>query len=296
MQTQEKCRLLADEIRNILSHGIVLDGDTAHYIDSTFSNPGIPELEGILKNDADCEKDSLLELIFFPDESIQLQLEELLEAFKLHPHDEPRILACLCEAPLHVSLRFADNRGTLQLLLPEDLAGLFLSRLQIGKHIDSRLLAAIDNFKGGKDSLRLKVKIRNSRFVPTADRIEVLRAFFEKIGPQSADVMECLDFLLDFLEELNEGDDPYRALMAKKKFYFLNLQKAAQLERRLQRTNMETFLLQGQRVVLIDPADARRKMQLIDRISRALFGKSEYFEPAGTDGQITVRLEKNGRP
>jgi hypothetical protein len=31
--------------------------------------------------------------------------------------------------------------------------------------------------------------------------------------------------------------------------------------------------------VLIDQRDARKKMRIIDRISRAVFGKTEYFEP-----------------
>ena len=43
--------------------------------------------------------------------------------------------------------------------------------------------------------------------------------------------------------------------------------------------NVETLLAQGKRVMLIDQKDARKKMLIIDRISRALFGKTEYFEP-----------------
>jgi len=38
-------------------------------------------------------------------------------------------------------------------------------------------------------------------------------------------------------------------------------------------------MIRGERVVLIDQADARKKMRIIDRISRAVFGKTEYFDP-----------------
>ena len=66
--------------------------------------------------------------------------------------------------------------------------------------------------------------------------------------------------------------------MSKKKFYYLNLQKAKQLYTMLQKHNIETLLLQGKRVVFIDPSEARARMRIIDRISRAVFGETEYFE------------------
>jgi len=287
METHDKCELLAAKIRAILNRGMILDDDVIHYIDSTFSNPTVGQLESILNDDTDCERDSLMDLLFFPDESMQLQLEQVLETLQLERREEPRVLACLCKTPLDVPLRFADQRGTLRVRLPESFAARLLSRLRIGKTMDSRLLAAISNF--GAQADRLKVRIRNARFAPTARRIEILHSFFEKIDPAGSDATACLDFLLDFLEEFDEHKDPCRALADKKKFYFLNLQKAARLAHQLQHTNMETFLLQGKRVMLIDAADARRKMKIIDRISRALFGKTEYFEPVPPDEDTAVR-------
>ena len=76
MKPEEKCELIADEIKKILSKCIDQSDDVVHYIDSTFSNPTVKDLEAILADDANCEKDSLMELLFFPDESLQIQLEE----------------------------------------------------------------------------------------------------------------------------------------------------------------------------------------------------------------------------
>ena len=55
------------------------------------------------------------------------------------------------------------------------------------------------------------------------------------------------------------------------------------MEARLEKHNIETLMLQGERVILINPADVRKKMRIIDRISRAVFGNTEYFEPLDTD-------------
>jgi hypothetical protein len=61
------------------------------------------------------------------------------------------------------------------------------------------------------------------------------------------------------------------------------LQKAKKLDNQLTRHNMETLLLSGERVSYIDKADARKKIQIIDCISLAVFGKTEFFDfiPAG---------------
>ena len=90
MAQEEKCELLADEIKAIISEGIVLSDDVVHFIDSTFSNPTINELQAILDDDTNCEGDTLMELLFFPDETIQVRLEEMLEQCRPQKEDEDK--------------------------------------------------------------------------------------------------------------------------------------------------------------------------------------------------------------
>jgi len=278
MEPQEKCDVLADEIKKILSNGIDLSDDVVHYIDSTFSNPTIEELQTILADDSNCEKDSLVELLFFPDESMQIQLEETLERHRPQNEDENKILNYLCRDPLQVTFRFEDDRGAIKLLIPEDVTRQFLVRLKISKHLDTKLIESIRDYGDEKNINRFKVKIRNSRFTPTENKKGFLRKFFETIGARSNDVFECLDFALGFLDEIKNDSDIYQALMTKKKFYFISLQKAKKMDARLEKHNIETLMLQGERIVLINQADVRKEMRIIDRISRAVFGKTEYFE------------------
>jgi hypothetical protein len=283
MEPQDKCELIADEIKKILSTGIDLSDDVVHYIDSTFSNPTIEELQTILADDANCEKDSLMELLFFPDESIQVQLEHMLEQCRPQKEDEDKIIACLCRDPLTVTFHFEGDRGTLKLPIPEDVIRQFLVRLKISKHLEASLAESIHNYGDLPNTSRFKVKIRNSRFSPSDSKTGFLCRFFEKIGSRSHDIFECLDFVLEFLDEIKKDTDIFPALMARKKFYFISLQKGQKMDSRLEKHNIETLLMQGERVALIDKVDARKKMQIIDRISRAVFGKTEYFEPLVSD-------------
>ena len=278
MELHEKCNQLADEIRTILGNGISLDSEVVHYIDSTFSNPTTEELRTILFDDSNCEKDSLMELLFFPDEAMQLKLEETLENLQLGRQDEDKVLHAFCREPLQVDIRLPEGRGSLNLILPHDVAPGFLARLHISKNLDGKLQQTINECSDDDARNGYKVKIRNSRFVPGENKIQFLCDLFEKLGPRSHDFSICLDFALSFLDELDHDQELYPILMAKKRFYLRSLQQAKKLETQLQNTNLETLLSQGKRVILIDQADARKKMLIIDRISRAIFGKTEYYE------------------
>jgi len=294
MNSEEKCLQLADEIRKILNRGVTLGDDVVHYIDSTFSNPTIEELQAILHDDSNCEKDSLIELLFFPDETMQLELEEMLENLQLGKQNENKVRDALCRESLQVNMRLPEGRGSLNLNLPHEVAPGFIARLHISRHLHEKLREAINKYAEEDTRLDYKVKIRNSRFSFTENNIKFLCIFFEKLKPQSHDFSTCLDFVLSFMDELEEDRDLYPALVAKKRFYLRSLQKAKKLESQLQKNNLETLLSQGKRVILVDKADARKKMLIIDRISRAIFGKTEYFEdlhPAG--GNIELRSDQD---
>jgi len=278
MDSEEKSEQLADRIREALDKGLSLSDNVVHFIDSTFSNPTLKELQDILQDDSNCEKDTLIELLVFPEESMQIQLEDHLEVSHFHRQDEATILDIICRKPLHIALRFPDHRGSLSLDIPKFALRQFISRLLVSKQLPEKVIEAIDQHADPENRNQYKVKIRNARFLPTESKINFLCTFIEKLDTCSHDFMECFDFVLVFLDELAADGDIYQALMAKKKFYYRNLQKAKQLETLLQTHNVETLLLQGKRVVFIDPAEARTKMRIIDRISRAVFGATEYFE------------------
>jgi len=289
MESDDKCELLAGELQKILCGGITLSSGVIHYIDSTFSNPTTTELQALLHDDSNCEKDSLTELLLFPDETMQLQLERLLEGLYFQQEDEKSVLDDLLQVPMQVAIRFPGDRGSFHLLVTEDLARQFIARLNISKHLNPDLLEALNHYENENISNRIKVKMRNSRFSPTDEKTKFLCLFFEKFDSQDNDIFECLEFALSFLDEPTIDNDIYRTLMAKKEFYFRSLQKAKQLDTQLQRQNMETLLAQGKRIVLIDQRDARNKMRIIDRIGRAVFGKTEYFEPLD-DGEEPIEF------
>ena len=290
---RSKNKQVAEKIIAILRGGLTLNEDTQHYVDSTFSNPSISEFEALLTDDASCETDSLMELLFFPDEAVQLQLEEIIADTNLQLRDEEQIRKCVCSTSIQTRIHFANGRGALRIKVTPSDAARFVERLNLSRHLDPGLRSAISQYVHNELQTRCKVKLRNARPVTTPNKISFLQMVFKNLQIDDHDFFDHLDFALSFLDELKDEDDMFRALMDRKKRYFQSLQKARKLDNQLSRHNVETLLLKGERLSYIDRIDARKKINIIDRISLAVFGKTEYFDlmPAGEQSIILESKE-----
>ncbi len=290
MTPKNKNVQIADKIRDILQGGLAINADTQHYIDSTFSNPSIEELETLLQDESSCETDSLMELLFYPDEAVQLQLEDLLQDVQLQPEDENSIQAQVCSQSFQTRFRFRDGRGTMKMAVSPDNVDAFIQRLNLSRSLDPKIRAAIGQHIRQALQTRCQIRLRNAKPITAPDKIVFLQSFFEKIKLDDDAFFEYLDFILSFLGDLRKKTDIFKALMTYKKIYFRGLQKAAKLEKQLTTHNVETLLLGGTRLAHMDKADARKKIQMIDRISLAVFGKTDFFDLIPADGQ-SITLE-----
>jgi hypothetical protein len=272
----ERCRILAEKIAAILREGLDLSPQTLHYIDSTFSAPSTEEMLKIINDESDSESDSLVELIFFPDEDLQIALEKFLEHVEFKPEDEAIAADCLARLKPHTRIFFPDDRRTLELSMPESSAGQLVARLKISKKLDPRLIEIIGRSVAEIDRDRFKVWLRNSRFTGSESNVSFLCRFFEQWPAQREGFFQALEFILNFLDEVPEDTDLFVALMRKKRFYVRSLQKAEKYEEQMKGKNIETLLLQGLRIPYADKGDAIKKIRIIDGISLAVFGKTDY--------------------
>lgn len=285
-----KCFLLAEKIKQIFRDGFVLSSNIMHYIDSTFSNPSINELEEIINDEHNCERDPLVELLFFPDESVQIKLEELLEKEDFKKNDEEKVLSYMLDKKLATTIRFPESEGSFKFVVPKSSAMQFISRLNISRKLNKRLLKAIDKFVSDNCRTPVKVRLRNARVELTENEIMFLHSFFEKLKVEENYFFKCLDFMLDFFAELkfarlkDDGLKDDRNILQsfedRKGFYFQNLQKAARFEELLNKNNMETLISRGVRIPHISKEDAMHHIVIIDTITLAVYGKQYPSSPA----------------
>lgn len=285
MNVHTRCLLLADKIEEIFNDGLALSKEVVHYIDSTFSHPSKNQFEEVLTDESDCERDSLLELIFFPDESARIRLEELLEKEDFQKADEETVASLLSSIQAGATIHFPDERGSLKVLISNSAANSFVSRLHISRRLNGSLIETIDHHVNEKIKNRVKARLRNTRIEHTGNRVVFMCSFFEKMNSRAVDFFENLNFILEFLDEIQEDTDIYRSLMNKKIFYFRNVEKAKKHEDQLQKSNMETLFAQGVRMPYVNKNDMKKKMRMIDRISLAVFGKTEFID------QVTGSLD-----
>jgi len=279
VDAKDKCKQFAQRIEEVFRSGIHADPAVIDYIEATFSNPSAVELEEILKDESNGERDVLLELIFFPGEGLQAQLEEFLEENEFTEEETERIRKDLLSKKIDAKIIFANSCQTIGLRVPRSIFGTFLSRLNISRKIDPQLRAAISKYVAASDRMAVKIKIRNAPSAPAGDKVDFLCRVFQKMHAD-ATFMASLEFALEFFTGIKDEADIYDALMARKRSCFDQLKKMEKYEQALEKNNIETLMLRGEKVPYVDKSDALKTIAMIDRVSLMVFGRTDAVLPA----------------
>jgi hypothetical protein len=273
MPQPDHCRQLAREIAAWLARGIRPQPDVRHYIDSTFALPTHQELESVLKDPDNCERDTLLELIFFPGQDIQIQWEDLIEQSNFQRDDEEKILDLLMGKKPEAALYYPPDGPPVCFAVSGHAAGQLIARLNIHKHINSKVLAAIRQHLPLDGQKAARVMIRNAGFACQGAKAAFLETFMGSIPPVTDDFFEHLEFVLDILETCPDNTPLAESLALRKQHHQKSITKAEQFERQRLNRNMETMIMQGIRTPLFDPQKDMQKIAMIDTVSLAIYGK-----------------------
>jgi hypothetical protein len=274
-----KNRLLADEIEKIFREGIYLSTDVMNFINSTFGNPSFNEIEKIIKDKGNPETELLLELIFFPDEAFQIRLEEHIEKHEFITKDEEILCSLLCNRKIVTKIYFPCMSDSLIIPATHTEIMQFIFRLKITRQLDKKIFEVIKNYIHDKSiSLLIKVKLRNSRFITSENKTDFLCSFFEVIETEKTNFSDILDFTLDFMGGIGNDTDIYQELMKKKMTAIQSLQKSISFERKIKKYNIETLMLQGVSPLSINKDDLFKQIDMVDKVSLLVFGKTENYE------------------
>lgn len=299
MTIMNKERQLASRISEFFVKGIVLNDLTLRFMESTFGKATAEHLEAVIQDEKNCEKDSLLELIFFPDEMCQVQLEDLLTLERFT--DQEPVIQQLEKRMDAVEICFPKEMKTVRVDFTRDLAEQLVSRLRICNNPDQELERSVRENLHPEQVGRVLVRIRNADPPKSPHIIRFLCDFFSRMDSDRKDFLQYVDFLMQFTSELDETMDIFNALMERKKACMQAIQKAAAYEKQLARYNMEVMILKGDRNPCINIEEAEKTVEIINRISFSLFGQSDDPEMAlrkvdlgechpGEDLQRVIRL------
>ena len=280
---------LTVELRRILTDGLALTDATMHYIDSTFDAPDAQELMGILADENDCERDPLIELLFSPDETTQVRVENLLQESTFNKEDQALITDELMKSQTVVKIGLPENRGQLELPLPAAGAERLVSLLHIEKRLPGKLRKAIDTNVKRSAATRIKVIFRNARCRFCERDVAFLSRALKGLDLDRPPDVDSLEYALTVLADSPSPADVYQVLMQRKKIYSRQLQAALKQEEQLRKSNPEIMMLQGKRIGGIDAAEARHLIAMIDRISIGAFGVTEPTLPPALEAEYDIQ-------
>jgi hypothetical protein len=272
--TRSKCQKFALVIQAIFEKGLHVSQDSRHFILSTISISDIRELETLLTDPSNCESDSLVELIYFPDESIQMRLEDRLESEAFQQKDKETVLEHLLSCRGNTLVNFDGLQTALTIKTREDGARAFLARLNITRHLDPELIRVIDHRAGKKEGRKYKVWIRNMVMDLRERDTIFLKDLFVKMDARHEKFDDYLHFSLRFLEESQNDTDLLQSLIKHKHRCLRHLQQNDRLEAYRRNHNVETLMAHGIRIPHTDKQALLLQVAQVDDIGLALFKRS----------------------
>ncbi len=275
--SNHRCDLLTEKIAELLRSGIQAGPDVMEYIDSTCGNPTVEEIKALIEEQGGSERETLVELIFFPDEEIQVQLEKILEQQVYTAEDAAAICGQLASRNLSATVALADTGRTLSVQVDRSVVDPFVNRLNIDFTLDADLNRTVEEAFPADDRRAVRVRLRNARMRPSGNLREVLLRCIRAMGDGRL-CFEELDFLLEFLQEPCGDAGFFEAMMKKKRRCSQHLHRVEGIEKKRRQNNFETLLLQGERYPYIDRGRTLKTIAAIDRICLAVFGRTETVE------------------
>ncbi len=269
---------LATHIGRLLNDGFSVDENTWRFLNSTLPDPTPEGIAALLDDAGDSEGATIAELLFFPSESMQIKLEPHIGAVPLTAQNINDLVMRLTAMELETAIHFETLRTSLSLTMPPFALERFVARLHLDYQLPVKLAASIDNCLSDTDGVLAKVRLRNNQQVFQNHQIDLLIHFFKGLSSSHSQFWPGFEFLQTILPECPPLASLFDFLMEKKKYYFQAVIRAEQFLQRLQQSNMETLILQGERAAFIHPEEGRRIMRNIDTICRAFFGRSDHFQ------------------
>jgi hypothetical protein len=268
------CRKLAADIQDILQGGLYLGHKDCHFIYSSMPIADIDEIEALIADPISNESDALIELIYFPDESIQIRLEDRIESVSFKQADEQTILEHLLTSQVKTTIRVAGRQKILTIQTPQLGLRAFLARLNITRHLDAGLIQVIDQSVDTHTGRKYKVWLRNMTMDLRERDTRFIKNLFLKMNPHQHPFDPIMSFSLRFLEETVTKADLLQALVEYKRSCLKHIHRYDQFESKHRNHNTETLMTLGIRTPYADKQALMSKVVLMDEISLALFDRS----------------------
>jgi hypothetical protein len=267
--------------QHLIAHyktGVHLEVAILSFIRSTFGTERIAELERLLDDDDESQRETLMVLLFSPDSFLQLAVEPLLFQARFTKDDQVALAAQLAAALPTVAIEVPDQQGRLTLPAPAWAWRQLVEGLNITWKMPASVARAIATHIPDSSKNKVRVVLRNISFSSNREGIDACARLMAAYRQFDAHFEIYLDFFGNFLGQLSTGDNVHTALMKTRRHYQRGYHQAQRFETLRTTHNIETLMLQGITAPAMGTDQARRMMIMIDNIAFALYGQIAPFE------------------
>lgn len=255
-----------------LQQGLIAGPAVRDYMAATLEDSSSEALCQLLQADADAYSGPLQELLFFPDEAFQANLEESLQKACLTKADEPALREALGQQEVIVPLHLPPFETVISRSLPPEVIPGLVTRLKIWKNLPTALLAVLGASMPPALALRCRVFFRNASFTWN----EVLTRFFarlvQSLKPDDPDFIRTFRLTLTIIDEKPLTHDLQTLFLQKKASLLRMLHQYEIFETHRLKLNMEILMLQRAGAPAPDPALVRECIADIDAICLQVWG------------------------
>jgi hypothetical protein len=264
---------LAARIREILGRGVPVGTESLAFIASTLASADPGHLAACLEQADGVEAAPVLALLFFPEQGLQLEVEEQLRGRALTPAQEALLTVRLATPPFFVSFEFPEGGGCLNLEMTPERARQSVGHLRLTRAVPPELNAVIDATLCPADAGRFRVLWRNARCRPAPAASGFIGRLLKGLDLSDPEGWGGLDFILEWLNEIGAETDLFRALAERKRRLAEALERGSRQQAERGRGTLETLISRGVRLVGVDTEQIRRQMAWIDRVCLAAWGR-----------------------
>ncbi|MGD9973387.1 MAG: hypothetical protein AB7S77_10025 [Desulfatirhabdiaceae bacterium] len=260
----QSSHLLAQKIVDRIVDGFVVTLALRCWLETAFCAHDL--ISFLIMNEAgpDSQQASALDLVFFPDQAFQIEVEPLLQKTGFNRSDELKIIALITEMSPRTRIMWDDVSTCMP--FPVELIPSFISRLNIARRLDERILGSINQHLTGPDRTRCCVILRNHAIEWKDGHVRDMQRFMGSVHSDATDFLSCFTDLLMFLSEGDLPDNLHDGLRLKRQFWTDCFHHAGEIQSRMQTTNAEIMIMGGSRILSVTPEEAIRKIDLLDRI------------------------------
>lgn len=261
---------LARRIIGIIAAGFKLSDQAWHFISTTAPKPDPDGLKALLKPPYSDDSEPVVQLLFYPDEQMQIELEVSLAREPVSEDDQRCLIACLERQKLPTTIYMPQIDQGFETLFPADLVPEFVARLCLTKTLDPDLAETIAAHLPEPLGLTVRVRLRNAPARLSKPHLAFLKKVFACLPADTRDYLGCVDFLLDFLAACPRSEPVEAHIRTHYLKYYQQLKAAIAFEARMLQSNPETLFAQGVRQPYLDKAKIRNQITRIEQILFAL--------------------------